>query len=377
MPSRAIAELTAAFHAGLDGPAAAPRDRARTVITSWPTVPVEVIRAAGLTPFTPRGSHAATPLADRYLERDVFPSRVRQLANRFLAGDYAGTTGLVIPRTSDSDYKLFLYLREFQRLGAAARTPVYLFDLLQSRGDQSRAYGRARTAALIDHLGSAGHTGQTMDLARQIAQTNAARDAARALIALRQGQPRLTGTEALPLIGAFWLVGPERYVALAREAADDIRMRQPLDLPRVLLAGAPVDDTHLHAAIESLGAVVVAETSPWGSGAARTDVRVDADPIQAIADFYRTQIPGARVPASDQLQWLEELLAGIDAVVVSLPPDDAVFGWEYPDIRARLDVRGVPSVCVSGDPHAPIGAAELAAIAALLASVKNAEAPRG
>jgi hypothetical protein len=45
------------------------------------------------------------------------------------------------------------------------------------------------------------------------------------------------------------------------------------------------------------------------------------------------------------------MLDQVDAVVVSLPPDDTVFGWDYPALRDRLDARRIPHVCIHTDPH--------------------------
>jgi hypothetical protein len=45
---------------------------------------------------------------------------------------------------------------------------------------------------------------------------------------------------------------------------------------------------------------------------------------------------------------------GVDAVVVSLPPDDAVFGWDYPALRDLLAARRIPHTCLSGDPYTPL-----------------------
>ena len=100
-------------------------------------------------------------------------------------------------------------------------------------------------------------------------RTNTARSAARRLAALRHVAPRIKGAEVLPLLGAFWQLPPNDYASLADEAVDDIAQRPPLDGPRVLLAGAPVDGPVLHAAIESHGAIVVEEVGPWGSGCRR------------------------------------------------------------------------------------------------------------
>ncbi len=159
-----------------------------------------------------------------------------------------------------------------------------------------------------------------------------------------------TGTEVFPLLAAFWEMDPDRYVEMASDAASRIAARPPLAGPRVLLTGAPVDGHTLHEAIESHGAVVVAEVGPWGSGAAGRDVRIDDDPVAALADKYRADSIGARTPVDSLRRWTESMLDEVDAVVVSLPPDDAVFGWDYPALRDVLKARRIPHVCLRGDP---------------------------
>jgi hypothetical protein len=59
-------------------------------------------------------------------------------------------------------------------------------------------------------------------------------------------------------------------------------------------------------------------------------------------------------------------LDGVDAVVVSLPPDDAVFGWDYPAMRDLLEARRIPHLCLRGDPHAPLTIEDGARLGALL-----------
>lgn len=336
------------------------------VIASWPSVPVEIVRAAGVHPVMARGASGPTPAADVYLEPGLFPNRLRHLVEDALAGRLSDAARIVIPRTSDADYKCFLYLRELVRKGVAtALAPIILFDLLQSRGADVRSHDVARTRALLDELASgSGRMPSADDLRREIARANAARAAARRLVALRRGAPRVTGTDVFPLLAAFWETDPDRYVEMASDAASQIAARPPLAGPRVLLTGAPVDGQTLHQAIESHGALVVAEVGPWGSGAAGDDVRIDDDPVAALADTYRADSIGARTPVDVLRRWTESRLDDVDAVVVSLPLDDAVFGWDYPALRDVLEARRLPHVCLRGDPceaptptdHAQLGA---------------------
>jgi hypothetical protein len=308
-----------------------------------------------------------------HLEPGIFPSRIRRLVDDALTGRLADAVRIVIPRTSDADYKCFLYLREFVRTRVVtALAPVVLFDLLQSRGGDVPAYDVARTRALLDDLSSAaGRVPSADDLRTEITRANAARAAARRLVALRRVVPRVAGTEAFPLLAAFWDMEPDRYAKTAGEAATRIAARSPLTGPRVLLAGAPVDGHTMHEVIESYGAVVVDEVGPWGSGAAGHDVRIDDDPIAALADKYRADAIGARTPVDSLRGWTESLLDGVDAVVVSLPPDDAVFGWDYPALRDVLQARAIPHSCLRNDPHEQPTAADHAALGAMVSAASR------
>jgi benzoyl-CoA reductase/2-hydroxyglutaryl-CoA dehydratase subunit BcrC/BadD/HgdB len=189
--------------------------------------------------------------------------------------------------------------------------------------------------------------------------------------------PHVTGTEVFPLLAAFWELEPERYVAAAKGAADAFAKRPPLRGPRVLLAGAPVDGPELHHQIESHGAVVVAEVGPWGSHAPGDDILVDDDPIRAVADKYRADAVGARTPTASLRRWTERMLDDVDAVVVSLPPEDAVFGWDYPALRDMLYARGIPHVCLDGDPYQALTAQQHAELDAMVFAASRLEARHG
>jgi hypothetical protein len=366
--SDALARLTAAFEYpfGRHGDAA---EQGRPVlVTSWPTVPVEIIRAAGFRPVVMRGRPIRTPLADVVLEPHVFPNRLHQLIQAALAGELADAACLVLPRTSDPDYKAFLYLRELDRRHLITlRAPVLLFDLLQSGSPGVRSYNAARARELFDTLAAlAPPRGSLGDIRHAMAQADLARAALGRLVALRRGLPRVSGSEVLPLMGALWQLAPERYVSLANQAAETLARRAPLDGPRVALMGAPVDGPALHAAVESHGAIVVAEPGPWGSDAAAGEAIADDDPFAAIAERYRRCAIGPRTPRGTIWHRLVPLLGSIDAVVVSMPPDDAVFGWEYPALRTWLEEHRLPHLCVSADSCEPLSAHDTERLSAFI-----------
>jgi benzoyl-CoA reductase/2-hydroxyglutaryl-CoA dehydratase subunit BcrC/BadD/HgdB len=364
MTTMPIAVLTAAyeesvFAAGMDTELDAKHD-GRGVVISWPSVPIEIVRAAGLVPIIARGGLSATPTADAYLEPGIFPGRLRMLAEAALTGRLSSAARIIVPRTSDPDYKFFLYLREFSRLGLAPTLPpVVLFDLLQSQGPDVRSYNAARSHDLLHELTKASDRMVTLDDVRhEITRANAARAAGRRLMSLRRGMPRVTGAEVFPLLCAFWSVDPEVYAALAGAAADELARRAPLVGPRILLAGAPVDGTALHSAIEARGAVVASEIGPWTNGAAGADVGCDDDPMTALADKYGADAIGPRTPAAKLQGMISDLLDDVDAVVVSLPTEDMTFGWDYPALRNLARSKGIPHTCLVSDSCGPVSAAD-------------------
>jgi len=370
MSASAINELRAGFEEpfwalGRD----AARDR-ETVLISWPSVPIELVRAAGLAPVFARGRSTPTPAADRVLEPDLFPNRLRQLVEAALTNCLADIAAIVLPRSSDPDYKCFLYLRELVRRGIASNLPpILLFDLLQSDDADARAYNTDRARELSARLANlAGRQHRADDLRNTIMSSNRARAAARRLHALRTDPPRIAGAAVLPLLGAFWQLEPERYAALANATADTLAGQVPLERPRVLVAGVPVDAPAMHAAIEAEGAVVVAELSPFGGIGTSADVELAGDAFAALANHYGRESIDARLPVDASMRKLEDALGAIQGVVLSLPPDDASFGWDYPRVRELLARRAIPHIVLTGDPAFGPTGAERERIRALLDS---------
>jgi len=373
MSASAISELRAAFEAPFSALGLDPTRDRQTVLMSWPSVPVELVHAAGFLPVFARGGSAATPAADRVLEPDLFPNRLRQLVEAALTERLTSIAAIVLPRSSDPDYKCFLYLRELVRRGIAKNLPpVLLFDLLHSDTPEARSYNADRARDLSARLTSlSGRRHQADDLRDTIASVNHARAAARRLDALRGARPLIAGADALPLLGAFWQLEPERYAALANATADTLAREEPIERRRVLVAGAPVDTPVLHAAIEAEGAVVVAELSPFGGCGAGADVEVEDDPISALANHYCRESIDARLPVDALMHKLDQLLGAAQAVVLSQPPDDASYGWDYPRIRELLARRATPHTVFTGDSAGGAMAADRERIRALLSDARE------
>ncbi len=312
------------------------------------TVPAEIIAAAGAFPVVLRRTAGPTPLADEYLEPGVFAPRIRGIFEGLVSGDWGFLRAVVIPRTSEQDYKLFLYLREVAREGTRpGMPPVFLYDLLHTQSPSAYDHGLARTVDLKARVEQiAGQAIAPGDLDATIAAANAARQATARLVRLRGGRPRLRGTDALPLLGACQFMDRAAYAALAHVAADRLADVPELGGPRIIVAGAPVEDDALHRTIESLGAVATWEES--GGRIEGPDIVPGRDPLAGVFDHYYRHVPSPRVfpCAASDAPFEAALCAGVEGVVFHLPPDDSVAGWDYPRRQRMAEQLGIPTVVV-------------------------------
>ena len=113
---------------------------------------------------------------------------------------------------------------------------------------------------------------------------------------------------------------------------------------RLLVKGAPLDQVRLHAALESHGAIVVAEDDWWGTRSVGADIDGGDDALKAIFEHYYSEAPSPRVfPPEAADRWFQSNVTdGIDGVVFYLPPEDYVVGWDYPRQRHFVEGLGIP-----------------------------------
>jgi len=322
------------------------------------TVPWELIRAAGCFPVLIGPELGVldkpTPLADSIME-PVFDSRIRTIFSGILSGAWSFLRLLIIPRTSEPEHKLYLYLREVDRQKMSNQhPPVYLYNLLHTRSPISRKYGTDRTQELIERLRQIGPI-SAKSLSRAIQESNRARRAFRRVQSLRRDNaPRIHGSEAHAIAGALHFMDRIEYAELVDDVCCRYKSAKALRGPRLLIKGVPLHHARLHQALEAQDAVVVAEDDWWGSRAADATIppaRGSVSVVKAIFDNYYLHAPSPRVsPAAAADRWFQSAVQrGVDGVVFYLPPDDDVYGWDYPRQRDFLDRRAIPSLLIRED----------------------------
>lgn len=349
-----IAQLTACYRNPMSAGLEARAEEFPLIGITSNTVPWELIAATGMYPVMLRSEEGATPFADEFMEPEVFQPRIRSIFDQIVAGRWP-LRAIILPRTSEQEYKLFLYLREIARqYPEKALPPVYLYDLLHSRSEESRAHGLKVTFELKKLLEEiSGRSFATDDIATSIAESNSARAAVRSLLALRRGAPRISGCLALSLIGPFWLIPRKRYRELAQAAAASLQDAPALHGPRLLVKGVSIDQSQLHRLLESFGAVVVSEDDWWGERSAGQDISTSASPVEACFEKCYSDSPSPRIfPGAFADVWFHaRSREAIEGVVFYLPEEDYVRGWDYPRQKSFLDAHGIPSLVIREDPR--------------------------
>lgn len=346
--SSAFANLRRAYENPFAAAEAARARGVRLVGYIGPTVPLEIVLAAGLFPMAITGdefdARASNDLMEEFFDPDCRFAFDGLLNERF--GDLAL---MVVPRTSDQYNKLYLYLREAVRIGRGNAVPaLWLYDLLHTRTKRSRDYGLARTAAFAQRMGEvAGRPINEGDLSRAIRATNAARKLMHQLQRARaQG---VDGVEALMALSAFRFMGADEYVAAMTEYCSTVDGAAAA-LPRIVIKGFPLNHTRLHAMVAEAGGVVVGEDDPWGARAAGPLIAEDGDPLTAIFEHYFMHAPGPRVdPPEERDRWFVEQAPKADGVIFYVPPHDDLSGWDLPRQRSFLDRSGVRHVTIRCD----------------------------
>jgi benzoyl-CoA reductase/2-hydroxyglutaryl-CoA dehydratase subunit BcrC/BadD/HgdB len=198
-----------------------------------------------------------------------------------------------------------------------------------------------------------------------IALTNHRRNLQRQLLE-RRWAGAVTGVEALQAIGAGYFMAPESYAEALGAYVAELRPDSRLDdRPRLLVVTSePLAHTALHQALETAGAIVVAEDDWWGSRSPGEDVPLAGSALEAIFRKYWLDTASSAVyPAEAREAWLKQqaLRPDLDGIVFYVPPSDHQFGWDYPRLRLWLEHHHVRSLLLRWDATQPDGAAAISA----------------
>lgn len=314
-------------------------------------VPEEMIIAAGLFPLRISGDpREATDVADRTMEPFFDPS-VRSMYNMLLTGKYDFLDLLIIPHCNDSVFKLYYYLQEAKRLDPSLSLPeCYLFDMLYTAWFTTRLYNRERIQALRQKLEClSGKAISEYDLRGALSLVNESRFLLRRVSELRKKRPpRISGAEALQIIGSSMFIHKKEHNRLLREFLEEADQLLPRNRIRLSVEGSEVDNLQFYDLIESCGATIVTETHSWGNRYFEDPVDTSMAPLEAINEKYHMKSPCPQVypkQAADSYGLKTAREFDVHGVIFFILEWDDMPGWEYPEEKAALEKAGIPTLC--------------------------------
>jgi len=351
LQSKAFAELLGAYQ-NRDSAARSWRDTGKKVVGMLGTdVPQELLIAAGLLPIQISPTPGLpTPDADRFMEMS-FQKTSKSIVQKLVTGTYRDTIDfLAISNSSDQMVRLYLYLRELARVEPDLGLPALDFiDLLYSRHLLYQNRNERTLCAFQETVETWAERKLTQeDLRHGIQVMNDNRSAIRAFLALRtQKTPRVTGSEAMVVIGSSLYMEKERHTQLVRVLTQEASDWPVAEGTRVFLSGTNQYDLGLYELIESCGALVVGEDHNLGQRQVERDVDLLVSPLRAIGERYMLR------PASIQKSNITLRLETMDTYLAQCSPQAAVFAtqryedaisWDYPELNKMLQGKGIPSV---------------------------------
>lgn len=315
-------------------------------------VPEEPLRAAGLHPFRLVGAPGApTPIADRFVERAVDPV-ARSIFERLLDGTYGWLTRLVLCHDSDATVRLYHYLRELRRIEPQRELPELAFvDVLHQPARTSAAYTRQRLEGFVETVERwSGTQVDETSLRSATIAVNQRRSLLTEVAELRARSPwKLSGADALAVIGAATAMPQATYEELVRDLLDDLSRTAPPDPDpdpvRLFVTGSAHDAPGWYAAIEATPAVIVGEDHAFGNAAATGHVDEHGDPLTALTAFYQHRAAGSA--RSSIARRAAGTVAGAtaaqaDGVVCLLRKEDPAPHWDVAAQRDGLAEVGLP-----------------------------------
>ncbi len=286
-------------------------------------VPRELVESAGYVPLR----LAPVEGVDRSFADRVLGPGVDETTRAILAGLLEGAypvDRVVLCHDSDHTVRLYTALRRLD----VPELDSWFLDLLHLPRATTEAYDRARLVELTKWLGADG------DVRRAIDDANRARALGPCLADARRAG-RVSGADALALLGAGTVLPAARYADLLASALGEVRAGGG-NRTSVLLLGSEHADDAVYRAVDELGAVVVAETHSWGEAFLAGRVDDDGDVLDALVRHYRPRPRTEPAAAQVQIAWIR---AGDETVAWSLPGERRRLGRPVTVARTLDDLR--------------------------------------
>ncbi len=267
--------------------------------------PREIMLAVGALPLRLRGAGSEdSSSGDAYLSGRLC-TFVRHVMSLAIDGHYDFLDGEISLNSCD-------HVRRSADVFRKKTTIPFHGFLSVPRHPRESLYGyyleelRKLLAGMEEHFGVKAGPDELRGAIRQI---NANRDRLRTINEMRaEDHPKLTGAEALAIHIASQVMPPAAFIDLADRLIEALKKRPGLDTSRgrLVMVGAELDEPEYLEAIESQGALVVADLLCFGARSVLAPLDEEAaDPLDEIGRAYFFSSSCARMIGDFPRRWEE------------------------------------------------------------------------
>lgn len=316
-------------------------------------VPDELILAADMMQYRIYGQPDIDfTETNKYLEFS-FPPVVRAQFEKIIDGTDADIMDyLVISNSTDALVRIYYYIREVKSLEPEKLIPeLYFIDwhftrfrMHQIRNEQTLRNFKEQ----LEIWRGKKITDNEIEAASIVC--NERRALLEELSELRK-EGRISGTEALIIIGASYYMDVENYVVLLKGLLEDIAKWQKAEGYKVFMTGSVHENTDFYSLLESKGFNVVSEDHDWGDRSWERQTNLRIEPIKAIVDRYMLRSPGCkRAFVSERVETVckKAVDCGAKGVISYTHAYDDAPSWDFPKQKKALAELGISSLQLSG-----------------------------
>ncbi|AOT69814.1 2-hydroxyacyl-CoA dehydratase subunit D [Geosporobacter ferrireducens] len=321
-------------------------------------VPEELFIAADYLPIRiSADSRISLEDTDEYLEY-AFDPLVRSQFQKIIDGTcYSLFDYLVISNSTDVLVRVNYYLREVRRIEPEKLIPsIYFLDILFTRARMYQVYNFNKIKKLketIEIWNGKEITNRAMKNAIAICNEN--RELLRQAEALRiSDKPKLSGVEALQIIGSSMYMPKEEHSNILKELLKSKEDFPEISGPRIFVTGSTHEDTAFYEMVEGAGAIIIAEDHDFGNRHFDKNVETTDDPIHAILNRYMLRIFSSKKAfVSQRVEALKEQMTKTkpDGVIFFMRQYDDPGSWDYPEQAKMLKELNIPSILLVKQPY--------------------------
>ena len=308
-------------------------------------VPDELLIAGGMLPVQIYADpNKELKETDVYLEY-AFDPMVRAQFEKIVDGTYNGQIdALAISNSTDVIIRTYLYLRELHRAEPEKPVPeVEFIDWLFTRNRMHQVRNELTLKIFWEAVERwAGRKITDEELLGAAKLCNANKAALRRVQALRN-EGRVSGCEALVIIGAGYFMEKAEHTRLVNAVADAAAAWPVIEAPKVFFTGSNQEDTSLYEKIEAAGLLVVGEDHDWGARVYDRDFNLDYTPIRGLVDCYMLrEFSSKKAFVSQRVDALNREVAavGAEAVIFYTNQYEESASWDYPSQKESLETAG-------------------------------------